>query len=126
MCLITNNKIQKAKHDMVCWKVVLKKRSRYYAPYQKFCYPKKQCEHVELKPNTIGIPGYFRIEEGYHSFTNIEDVRDELAWHNCRSDTKVFVIMECIIPKGSDYVLGDFENSNDAYVSSSIKIVKEL
>jgi hypothetical protein len=59
------------------------------------------------------------IDEGIHSVKNLEDANYFVSF-----DEKRFV-SKCIIPKGSEYYIGNF-NGYDSYASDTLKYVEIL
>lgn len=54
-----------------------------------------------------------------HSFISLRKLLE--AINIDRDDVRV---VECIIPKGSEYYLGEFESKNDAYASNQLTYVR--
>ena len=75
--------------------------------------PYKKQEHINLKIENDIIR--YIIEEGYHSYSTFERAQYRLRY----SDLK---IIECIIPKDSEY----YVNSRDDVVSSNIIVTDKI
>ena len=129
MCLYSNRKnFKKAKEDIICYKVLKVIRTffgyTFYAtPYMNKPVPKlgvemkdDECLDAKKYPNISSK--YMISAGGFHTFKNFDDAKDELKWHldNCG---KEYIIVKSIIPKGSSYIEGTFENT-PAYVSKRI------
>jgi hypothetical protein len=73
-----------------------------------------------------------KVKIGYHSFTNHEDALQEYKeWESVDDETLMagdskFQIWECVIPKGSYYYEGTFEDYKKCYASDSILIQKRI
>lgn len=90
------------------------KIQKLYSEYMHFLYiPYKKQEHINLKIENDIIR--YIIEEGYHSYSTFERAQYRLGY----SDLK---IIECIIPKDSEY----YVNSRDEVVSSNIIVTDKI
>ena len=138
MCLITTKNIPEiAQEDIVCYKfyVVHKvkddinssshDKDEYLSPYWDMRAPNiNEVANTELDKaylcdsNTSNL-NYF-VRKGFHSYKYLDDLIEELYfWQPC--DAKIF---KCIIPKGTKYYEGEFDDST-SYCSESI-ILKEI
>ena len=111
-----------AEKDIICYKVFhiqniifdKWKIQKLYSEYMNFLYiPYKKQEHINLK-----IENYIydkRITFGYHSYSTIE--RALYGIHNSN-----YTIVECIIPKDSEY----YVNSRQEIVSSNIIVTDKI
>ena len=142
MCLYTTNtKIRTAKKDIICYKIVIKERKKgifrifhkptYRAPFYNY-YTYHLKERYYLGKSLIHVfttyPIHpYKVDEGYHSFADIQDAKRMLSeWSGARCSK---TIVQCIIPKGAEYVKGTIdlsENSPASYVSDEIICVKEV
>lgn len=142
MCLYVNNKkVRVAKKDIVCYKIVIKERKKwiyrifhkptYRAPfYFNYIYQLKKLNdlgkslYVAISPEELcGV-----VHEGFHSFVDIQDAKRMLS-ESCYRYNKGWTIVQCVIPKGAEYVKGTIdlsENSPASYVSDEIICVKEV
>lgn len=112
---------QIAEKDITCYKVMFKKdNNSYLSQFKSFEY--KKDENYEINKWSFGMPQ--SIEVGFHFHSNIETARDSLAfWNTCSiapPESLNLVIIECIIPKGSEYYHNPIEHE---YVSNRIKII---
>ena len=90
------------------------KIQKIYSECMNFLYiPYKKQEHINLKIENDII--HYIIEEGYHSYSTFERAQYRLRY----SDLK---IIECIIPKDSEY----YVNSRDEVVSSNIIVTDKI
>ena len=90
------------------------KIQKIYSEWMNFLYiPYKKQEHINLKIENDII--HYIIEEGYHSYSTFERAQYRLRY----SDLK---IIECIIPKDSEY----YVNSRDDVVSSNIIVTDKI
>ena len=114
-----------AEKDIICYKVFhiqniifeqfdKSKIQKLYSEYMNFLYiPYKKQEHINLK-----IENYIydkRITFGYHSYSTLE--RALYGIHNSN-----YTIVECIIPKDSEY----YVNSRQEIVSSNIIVTDKI
>jgi hypothetical protein len=60
------------------------------------------------------------IEEGIHSFENLEDAKRLSSFDEDR------IVVKCIIPKGSEYYVGEYNNGYISYASDTLKYVEIL
>ena len=129
MCWVSKSKTIPIKNiaekDIICYKVFhiqniifeqfdKSKIQKLYSEYMNFLYiPYKKQEHINLK-----IENYIydkRITFGYHSYSTLE--RALYGIHNSN-----YTIVECIIPKDSEY----YVNSRQEIVSSNIIVTDKI
>ena len=129
MCWVSKSKTMPIKNiaekDIICYKVFhiqniifeqfdKSKIQKLYSEYMNFLYiPYKKQEHINLK-----IENYIydkRITFGYHSYSTLE--RALYGIHNSN-----YTIVECIIPKDSEY----YVNSRQEIVSSDIIVTDKI
>lgn len=135
MCWVIKTKPIKniAEKDIICYKVFhfydiffdeqldrtkiqfdKNKIQKLYSEYMNFLYiPYKKQEHINLKIENDIIR--YIIDEGYHSYSTFERAQYRLGY----SDLK---IIECIIPKDSEY----YVNSRQEIVSSNIIVTDKI
>ena len=134
MCWVSKTKPIKniAEKDIICYKVfhfeniifeqfdrskiqINKiKIQKLYSAYMHFLYiPYKKQEHINLKIENDIIR--YIIEEGYHSYSTLEKALYGI--HNSN-----YTIVECIIPKDSEY----YVNSRQEIVSSNIIVTDKI
>ena len=135
MCWVSRTKPIKniAEKDIICYKVFhfydilfdeqldrtkiqidKDKIQKLYSECMNFLYiPYKRQKHINLKIENDIIR--YIIEEGYHSYSTFERAQYRLGY----SDLK---IIECIIPKDSEY----YVNSRDEFVSSNIIVTDKI
>lgn len=142
MCLYTTSKkVQVAKEDIVCYKILIKlKKKGIFRIFRKFTYRAPfHCYYtyrlkklydlgrsLKCKLFTKGCPTFYVVSEGYHTFEDIQDARDMLLeWYETPGMQK---IVQCIIPKGAEYVKGTtyLYNSVVSYVSNKLVCLKEI
>lgn len=127
MCLENiKNGLQVASEDIIVYKVLDCPKwgsSIYYAPFQRhFSYPLGEIQTCELRRLHYGV------EDGFHSYVNYHDAwalaskRNE--YNHYRTDDGAYV-MKAIIPKGSEYYLGDF-NGDESYASNKLLVVRRM
>ena len=145
MCWITRNELIKliADKDIECYKnfrldnIIFKQKSIFnfkfgkkkiiqlislFKEYKYIPYKKQQI--IDLKPIEIsyfpygfedyGIIGY-KIDVGYHSYDAIEKAKRNIFFGD-------EVVIKCIIPKGAEYYINDYNE----IVSSTIIITDQI
>lgn len=139
MCLeVKKPGIIVAKEDMVCYKVMIEyfgNKGVWVSPYQGMTYKEGQSyelkAQLQLLDSSKTVKEYpYRVEEGFHSFTSLSEALFFLnafeARHPCLnrcSDASRYVIVKCIIPKGTTYAEGlffDWGNKFHSYCSEKI------
>lgn len=135
--------------DIICYKVVKKPKRlanlinsespkiSFKSQYKQYIYnldetvsvPRFTLNHsddekrvLDLNTGEIHMVKTYKIEEGIHSYISLSDAIDELSagWGNGSN-----IVVKCIIPKGSKYIIG-YDNGYThipTYVSNSLKIV---
>ena len=139
MCLVCDNlKFKTAEEDIECYKVVIKiDENSYITPYQRFLCSlnehyinKHEIDNYQENKNTYYVYGGV-----YHSFQKLSDAYFEMLWfqtiNNCPPQYdmgKKSVVVKCIIPKGTEYIEGNFNNLNycPCYGSKEIIYKEEL
>ena len=123
MCLITTKNIPEiAQEDIVCYKIYILIEDELLSPYQGSPAPaiNKVTNTLLDRAYLSNYRGAYMISKGFHSFKYLDDLIKELDfWQSY--DIKIF---KCIIPKGTKYYEGKFNNS-PSYCSESI-ILKEI
>ena len=138
MCLLLKRKKSKnyiakvASKDIICYKLAEEFKGNYYGLYQN-----------KYKLNEFLTEKAFRSEQqypyinyGFHSFKRLKDAKIHINSILKRTfslvtrfrpdySKKNYVVLRCIIPKGSFYFKGVFGMSDyESYVSNNIKILK--
>jgi hypothetical protein len=130
MCLDINGKLEKkiAETDIICYKHLKKlNNGNYLTPYQldKVSIGETYESEVEVIEWEENI--FYQISRALHSFADIKsckkDADEELKSLARNRDENDYVICRCVIPKGSEYYVGDFAYSL-CYASNKIKYVK--
>lgn len=141
MCLIlgTNSEIKIAEENIVCYKVVCKLfpgvyESEFYAHLyirgslnkllddalvitQTYTTYKNSLGQIFTSSDNV-------VEKGFHSFTCQEDACQYAVEKYSYNDAS-YVVVKCMIPKGSNYIKGTYGKYPN-YVSSKIICVEEL
>lgn len=139
MCLYTTSKkVQVAKKDMVCYKVMAEysgDNGWWISPYQGMAYKEgytyelgEQLQLMDVSETLKELRYPYKVEEGFHSFTNSTDAlsfRNALEARFSRLSVRqyTYVIVKCIIPKESAYVEGsyfDWGNNFSSFCSEKI------
>lgn len=132
MCLLTKQKEPlTAKEDITCYKVLIKQYKQYYAFYKSsFEYKFNQTYRLRksLKNNKHPLRHGGSVTEGFHSYTSMYN---SLYHRLFRGQTKQkgdadLVLVECTIPKGAKYFVGEHSNyeGDPGFTSTSIRINK--
>ena len=115
-----------AEKDIICYKVfyisdiILKqnKIQKIYSECMNFLYiPYKKQEHINLK--IVNDIIRYIIEEGYHSYGTLE--RAQYVVYNLLHKSN-YNIIECIIPKDSEYYVNYYQE----IVSSNIIVTDKI
>lgn len=120
MCLnVTNPEIQTAVEDIVVYKHLAKSISNeYLTSFRNFPIEiGKMYESNLFKQQDFSLGEI--VEIGLHSFPFYEDA---LKASKYLDET----LVKCIIPKGSNYYIGTFENYGVSYASNKLKYIKIL
>lgn len=132
-----NHAVKEAQSDIVCYKVLLKRRfhsDTFFSPFRNFPYKigNTYTANLPMKPiyrngsNKLfekymihqGISGIGRIYEGIHTFVYEDDARNPIVYDNNR------IVVKCRIPAGTKYYKGYF--SFDASYASQSLILDEV
>lgn len=113
-----------AKEDITCYKLLLRiPPNSLYTAYRGFPV---EGEYLKAK----GLPNIKRSRKGYyleegviHSFANLPTAHLAALLHDCNFANSV--IYECIIPKGTLYCEGLFDDYR-SYGSKQIKLIKNV
>ena len=140
MCWVSKTKPIKniAEKDIICYKVFhfnniifeefvdrtkiqfdKNKIQKLYSECMNFLYiPYKKQEHINLKIENDIIR--YIIDEGYHSYSTFERAQYRLRYNSIYNSN--LKIIECIIPKDSEY----YVNSRQEIVSSNIIVTDKI
>ena len=116
MCLYVNYKTPSiAEVDITCYKVYMfYNNQEYISPYRKAKMPPMDTLTItELDENNP-------VNKGFHSFKFLPDAEKFSTYYNRFTN---FLIVECIIPKGSFYYEGFIADSSN-YCSDTIILNK--
>lgn len=123
MCLITEQLTSTtAREDIICYKVLRIQDNSLYAYYRNFEYEIGKLYRGPLvcsKTYSTSEGLYMNINEGFHSYSDIEYAKE-----NYRDVLKSAVIVKCVIPKGTIFFEGE-QNCGRGYASNQI-IIKEI
>ena len=122
MCL-TSETIRsiKATSDIVCYKVLLKKRNSLVSPfYQNFKWKFREIVEPRDKAGYRFISNH--IQDGYlHTFSSIYGAEDMVKDSSMRDHLRIY---KCIIPKGAYYYKGIQSGGCYGYASKKVKLVE--
>jgi len=107
-----NNKLLVAEKDIRCYKVIIEeitdKGMEYMSEIMHFPYELNvlQHSHITIKANT-DFKNLWDISDGFHSYADVSSaILRKLHGENIGLKEYKHVIVECIIPKGSQYYKG--------------------
>lgn len=113
-----------ADKDIEVWKVL---GNNDYSPFLFYQYKPGQFFNIDSKlkyniTNTYGFFSKFAVNHGFHAFMNYEKAKEEL--HKFFSLTLSFKVVKMVIPKGSEYILGNNNEivANKIYSGDLVKI----
>jgi len=124
MCLKTKRFFSKkfATKDIVVYKHLRGDGKIFSTPYRDVKVDVPSIVTSQLKREKLGYYCKFwetTISKGIHSFKSKEDCIDD-----AREEGSQYVV-ECIIPKGSFYYIGDF-NAKVAYTSNKLRYTNNI
>lgn len=154
MYVLLLKNVRTSSEDIVAYKVYRRIKDRYYAPFRNVEVPEDNIlPSVTFSMNTIAFELW--INSGYHSIVS-QHYADMLAITMARQDSVQYlysadanwmleysrykhiktymaddvsyVVMEVIIPKGTEYFKGKWDDSLESYASTNLvlgKIVTE-
>ena len=114
MCLVLSKKYRKcvAKSDIICYKHVLKElnTNTLLTTYRKFPVEigSTYTSNFRILTYTPSLELSDEISEGLHSFKSLNACRVDARLEIRRYSNKEMVICRCVIPKGSEYYVGNF------------------
>ncbi len=117
MCLYLrkNYRIQTAKKDIPCYKVIYKRGEKEYLSVFQMHKVSLGKEYSTDPIRAINKSNIRTVEKAFHSFASKKDAiifSRKLKWTNPVTTIKVLVI-ETIIPKGTKYYEGTFDYIDD-------------
>lgn len=122
MCLYTKeSEPSQATEDIKCYKVYLFDYNECCSPYIEMTIPNfGQYINTELGKAFFYYKEdiFYTISEGFHSFELLSDIKEF-----CENYFTNYLIVECIIPKGSFYYKGSFIRYSN-YCSDTIILNK--
>lgn len=99
-----------AEKDIKVYKILKEINSNYLIPYRRerinFVNSKADLQPVKIIAYWDWIINRFVVDEGYHSFTTVKEVKFNLNF-NFRGNTAIF---NAIIPKGTKYFIGKYND----------------
>ena len=114
-----------AEENIPCFKcVIANKEGDMYSAIRRFPYEFEELYTEGGVFSDICIPGYhycYIQGGGFHSFAKILDAFEYSKHYNITDEEKVIVV-QCHIPKGSLYYIGEAITGEPSYVSQSIVI----
>lgn len=145
MCLVIKSldgklKLKIAETDIVCYKLIMNLSSKYITPWQQVKIPKACIKGkdefkaegelcISDHSNHCDISGGV-IHTFYDEYSALKErishTHPELPFSN----SHIFEIWECVIPKGTEYIEGTYRNTWGgtycSYGSKSIRFVKKI
>lgn len=137
MCLeVKKPEIIVAKEDIVCYKVMIEfpgDKGAWQSPFLHMVYKEGRTYELGKKLNFTREYRYYTVEEGFHSFANLSDAllflnvyEVRYPWRFMGIGRYAYVIVKCIIPEGTTYAEGLFDDCNNKFHSfCSEKIICE-
>lgn len=141
MCLILQSSDSRTEasttsHDIICYKVVIRFNNKH--PFRKNRFGKRcrydfrgtyQADYIyerhNVEPRFLETV-YEKVHYGFHSFMRLDDVlREYNAWTIIASEDTP-CIMECLIPAGTPYFVGDTDEGRRCYCSKEIIFNQEI
>lgn len=130
MCLVkysTENCLEEAKEDIVCYKLLKYSKGKYISPYQRFNYteyvnnPGKVFEEKKREDIAIFANSITLVNKGFIHFYSIISlgVIKAMISVQIEEDWKIF---KCIIPKGTTVIYGD----DGTICAKKFKFVEEI
>ena len=116
MCLTPCTGRLTASHDIIVYKVLLKRKSKLIAPFYHFEYNINETVYkTDFTENAFG-----EIEEGFHAVFNMSRALGYQYLLESKYWNREYVICKAIIPKGTVYIKG----WDDDIVSLALKIIE--
>ena len=128
MCLTIRDSQEKhgriAAKDIICFKVLTVEEegtpnAKAVSPYQYHKYNLGELVTAEVKVESGYRDAYWTIDEGLHSFVDFKSVCREAHPDNNNGD----YIFVAVIPKGTRYWVGNFNDTNDSYASEALIVL---
>lgn len=133
-----------ADKDIRCMKVLEQRKDGYITPYrykhvpdevisgeEDFAADRSAPGDYELETH-FSVSGRARVEIGggaVHTYAYTKDsdkaIRSEVLFLRRQYCPRATVVFECVIPKGTEYIAGEYER-HKCYGSKSIRFVREL
>lgn len=122
--------------DIPCFKVLTRRLEdgALYSPFRDFPYVSGDTYYADLSYGMYTAENVVEVEAGIHScvdLSNAEHIRVYMISHWGTHDENgkqlcEFVVYNAIIPAGSSYHKGTFEDYGDSYASTSLKLLEEV
>lgn len=128
MCLFANRKYTfTAREDIECYKVLRRAGDVLTSYFHKRFTWEKSITYTTLLQtfNNVFREYQCNVEQGFHSYMYQKDAE---AFINEVCGDEILVLVKCIIPKGSQYFVGDSTDWRPGYASDKIiftSIIKE-
>jgi len=118
MCLkiLRNEPMRTAEEDIIVFKHIISLRSIPHTFFTSFQRAVIQLGIVYTSQLMISEWNDQAVHVGLHSYKHLEDARQANKYWNEQ-------LVECIIPKGSNYYEGTFEDKGPSYASDHLKYV---
>lgn len=144
MCLEVSksSKPRVTNRDITCYKLCIldTKYNIIYSPYQNKRYiigRTYKARVIDTKPTFLKDYVWRRIysiTHGFHTFSTLHgciEYKNHMSYnYPCPSDTDVYIMIKCIIPKGSLIYRGKYEYSGGkflkCYASNKLKIEEKI
>lgn len=126
MCLQTNSLFSESvKEDIVCYKVFDVVDGKLTSPFYYDIPWELGKEFTDPRFNMTAInrgSALFSVKCAFHSFKKLVDAqRFSKRWNDVGD---IHPVVKCIIPAGSEYYDGWFDDVTQAYASNKLKLVE--
>ena len=126
MCLQTNSLFSESvKEDIVCYKVFEVVDGKLTSPFFYDIPWELGKEFTDPRFNMTAInrgSALFTVKHAFHTFKRLEDAQKySKGWSGVWG---THTVVKCIIPAGSEYYDGWFDDITQAYASSKLKLVE--
>lgn len=125
MCLQNYSGKKIATENIVCYKVLVKNKDGKL----RSCFYRHEWVFGTEYEEKETITDFYEIGKGaFHSYKNLQDAIDNYnivrgSWALMGGDIDEIIVVECIIPKGTEYYYGYTLDEEPSYASKKIKII---
>ena len=104
MCMDNESDIEVAKKDIICWKVIERKRGTFTSTLCRMYHPSEVIVWGLQKDEGFPKNNYRREtdERGFYAYCHIKDARRKRSF-----DPRCRLILKCLVPKGTRIIRGE-------------------